>query len=99
MRARAALILVACGLVLWMPSAVAQSESEVTVDSATIPRRAGNAPHIIPAPNSGAEPRQEGDRGSTTQILTLVGIVSAISFVALMIVRDSRRAKRARLTD
>ncbi|MEZ5321189.1 MAG: hypothetical protein R2698_03745 [Microthrixaceae bacterium] len=56
------------------------------------------APHIVPQPNSGHEPRYSGDTGSGAQLLTLVGILVAIGLVILGVWIDSRRKRTRRDT-
>jgi hypothetical protein len=53
----------------------------------------GGGPDIIPAPNSGAEPVREGDRGSASQFAVLGGILLGFAVIFLLIRRESHKAK------
>lgn len=50
-------------------------------------------PGIIPLPNSGGDPVEEGDRGSFAQYAVLVATVVGLIAIALLIARESRRNK------
>lgn len=52
-------------------------------------------PSIIPLPNSGVAPKSPTDRGGWAQYTVLGGIVGALVILFLLIVRDSRKKKRA----
>jgi hypothetical protein len=54
------------------------------------------APHIIPRPNSGAEPTEAGDRGGALQVAVFVIILAGVGGITALAVRDSRRARRSR---
>ena len=54
-----------------------------------------SAPHIIPRPNSGVAPKHPGDRGSGTQYLVLAGVVIAPLIILGLVMRESKRKKRA----
>ncbi len=53
-------------------------------------------PHIIPRPNSGAEPKAATDRGGWVQEAIFFSICGAILFIALLVFLESRRKLRAR---
>jgi hypothetical protein len=48
---------------------------------------------IIPRPNSGHEPEDAGDRGGSLQILVFGLVLAGMAAIALLAVRDSRKAK------
>ncbi len=52
-------------------------------------------PSIIPLPNSGVAPKSATDRGGWAQFTVLGGIMAALVILFLLIVRDSRKKKRA----
>ena len=53
-----------------------------------------NAPHIIPDPNSGAEPKSATDRGGWAQWTVLGGIAAGIVLIGLSVRGESRRKRR-----
>lgn len=78
-------------LVLAVPSAAAQTDSEVTTTSVI-----DEGGDIIPEPNSGRAPEDAGDRGGALQTVLFVGIVGGIVVMAVIVVRQSRRARADR---
>lgn len=54
------------------------------------------APHSIPLPNSGAEPKSATDRGGWVQEAIFFGICGAILFMLGLVILESRRKLRAR---
>jgi len=52
-------------------------------------------PSIIPQPNSGVAPKSATDRGGWAQYSVLSGIIVALGILFLLVVRDSRKKKRA----
>ena len=50
---------------------------------------------IIPRPNSGHEPTDNGDRGGTLQLVVLGALVVGVGGAASHLVRQSRRARSA----
>ncbi|MFN8052727.1 MAG: hypothetical protein U0Q22_14870 [Acidimicrobiales bacterium] len=48
-------------------------------------------PSIIPLPNSGSEPVEQGDPGSATQYAVLFGTMAGMVLIALLVRRESRR--------
>lgn len=51
------------------------------------------APDIVPAPNSGHEPTEAGDRGGALQLLVLGLVVVAVGGALVHLTRESRRAR------
>lgn len=98
MRRRLATLLVVLALVLVPaqlvggPAALAQSggSTETTIDD-RVPTQ-----DIIPEPNSGAEPRDAGDRGGALQTVLFLGLVGAIALGGALVIRQSRRARAER---
>ena len=95
------LVVAIAGLALVAPSAhaapaasaatVAQADNEPSVDLGEVDQPVGG---IIPQPNSGAAPRDAGDRGGPQQWF-LLGTIALFFVVALTsIYRTSKRAKQ-----
>lgn len=53
-------------------------------------------PGIIPEPGSGRAPEDEGDPGGALQIAVFVLIVAGLATIIGLVVRSSRKARRAR---
>ena len=54
----------------------------------------GDAPSIIPKPNSGRAPETPGDRGGWLQLSLFAATVAAVGVIVLLVARDMRRARR-----
>jgi beta-lactamase regulating signal transducer with metallopeptidase domain len=78
-------------LVLAVPSAAAQTDSEMTTTSVI-----NEGADIIPEPNSGRAPEDAGDRGGALQTVLFVGIVGGLVVMAVIVARQSRRARAER---
>ena len=88
----AGLLLVASVLLAPAPAAHGHEGGDDTTTS-TVPVPVDD---IIPRPNSGAEPTEAGDRGGALQVAVLVAIVVGVGAIVALVVRESRRARRAR---
>ncbi|HET6967195.1 MAG TPA: hypothetical protein VFI44_02905, partial [Ornithinibacter sp.] len=66
-------------------------------DPGTSGTTAGQVPaqDIVPAPNTGEEPHDPGDRGGALQLGVFALLVVAVGGAVVMVVRQSRRARRA----
>lgn len=62
------------------------------VSTTTVPESGG----IIPRPNSGEAPTDAGDRGGILQGAVFFGIVAALGVIAVLVVRQSRKAREDR---
>ena len=78
-------------LVLAVPSASAQTDGDATTTSVI-----DEGGDIIPEPNSGSEPEDAGDRGGALQTVLFIGIVGGIVVMALVVARQSRKARADR---
>ena len=54
------------------------------------------APSILPQPNSGEKPRYQGAPGTASQYLAMGLTVGGVAMIALLIVRDSKKARARR---
>lgn len=52
-------------------------------------------PHIVPQPNSGAEPEEAGDRGGSLQLGIFVLVCATLAGGVAHLVRQSQRLRRA----
>jgi uncharacterized protein HemX len=68
--------------------AAAQEPPSTTTTSAEVP-----AQDIIPAPNTGEEPHEAGDRGGALQLAIFGALVVGIGGAVVVVVRQSRRAR------
>ena len=73
------------------PSAVGAQDTDEETPQVSIPG-------IIPEPNSGREPEVEGDPGTLSQYLVMVGIVAGIGLIVVLIARESRSKRDAQAT-
>lgn len=81
-------VLALLALSLQVAPAVAQDPGSTSTTVSDVPD-----PHIIPEPNTGAEPDDAGDRGGALQLGLLAVLVLAIAGAVLYVVRQSRRAR------
>jgi hypothetical protein len=93
-------VLLVTGLVLFLAPVradAAPAQDEPTTTSPTFGENP-DAPgqHIIPRPNSGAEPDDAGDRGGALQLAVFGAIVVGVSVVVTLAIRESRRNRRQR---
>jgi len=80
------------------PHGVAQQprddpDGDPSTDDAPLPDQ-----DMIPRPNSGRPPRDAGDRGGALQGLVFALIVIGVGGIAVLAVRESRRARARRAT-
>ena len=66
-----------------------------TVTESTVAPPDGGV-QIIPRPNSGRQPETPFDRGGWAQLALLAGILAGMGVIVALIVRESRRRRRAR---
>ena len=69
-------------------------DGDATTDDAPLP-----GGDIIPQPNSGTEPEDAGDRGGALQLTVFVAMLAGVALIVTLVVRESRRARRAREGD
>ncbi|MGH9227604.1 MAG: hypothetical protein ACRD07_02550 [Acidimicrobiales bacterium] len=67
-------------------------DGDPSTDDAPVPDQ-----DIIPEPNSGRAPRDAGDRGGALQGLVLLFVVIGVGGIAVLAVRESRRARARRM--
>jgi len=89
----AGLLLVGLVLLAPAPAARGQEGGDDTTSTSVVPLPEDG---IIPQPNSGAEPSEAGDRGGALQVAVLVAIVVGVGVIVVLVVRESRRARRTR---
>ena len=90
------MIVAAAGYTASFPVAAAPSGDPAS-DATTVTTLAPDAEEgIIPAPDSGHEPTEAGDRGGALQLAVLGGIVIGVTGVVTLAVRESRRSLAAR---
>jgi hypothetical protein len=65
-------------------------DGDATTDDAPLP-----GGDIIPQPNSGTEPEDAGDRGGALQLTVFVAMLAGVALIVTLVVRESRRARRA----
>jgi uncharacterized protein HemX len=82
----------ACVVILGVPAGAQEPEPDTT----TTLTPGAEAPHIIPRPNSGAEPQEAGDRGGALQLGLLGLLVVVIGGAVVVVVRQSQRARSDR---
>ena len=80
----------ACVVILGGPAGAQEPDTTTTLAPGA------EAPHIIPRPNSGAEPQEAGDRGGALQLGLLGLLVVVICGAVLVVVRQSQRARSDR---
>ena len=68
-------------------------DGDPSTDDAPLPEQ-----DIIPRPNSGRPPADAGDRGGALQGLVFALIVIGVGGIAVLVVRESRRARARRAT-
>jgi hypothetical protein len=68
-------------------------DGDPSTDDAPLPEQ-----DMIPEPNSGRPPTDAGDRGGALQGLVFVLIVFGVGGIAVLAVRESRRARNRRAT-
>lgn len=96
MRLLVALLL---GLTLgWVPAAAAApvGDAPSSTSSTSVATEVPEAPDIIPAPNSGTEPEDAGDRGGALQTAVFVLILASVGVIGALVVRESRRKRAER---
>ena len=81
-----AVVVLAIGL--QVAPAAAQDPPSTTTTLAEVP-----AQDIIPAPDTGEEPHEAGDRGGALQLAILGMLVLGMGGAVLLVVRQSRRAR------
>ena len=69
----------------------ADPDGDATTDDEPLP-----GGDIIPQPDSGVEPEDAGDRGGALQLTVFVVMLAGIALIVTLIVRESRKARRAR---
>jgi hypothetical protein len=79
-------------LVLVGPAAAAQEPSSGTTATTLVEVPSQD---IIPAPGSGEAPDEAGDRGGALQLAVLAVVLTGIAAAILVVVRQSRRARRS----
>jgi hypothetical protein len=67
-------------------------DGDPSTDDAPVPEQ-----DMIPEPNSGRAPTDAGDRGGALQALVLVSIAIGVGGIAVLAVRESRRAQARRV--
>lgn len=67
-------------------------DGDPSTDDAPLPGQ-----DMIPEPNSGRPPSDAGDRGGALQGLVLLCIVIGVGGIAVLVVRESRRARARRV--
>jgi hypothetical protein len=92
---RAALFLVVCvaaavSLTWSGTAAAAQYEDAPPTSEAVTPLP---VPHIVPRPNSGAEPKSATDPGGAAQYAVMGAIVLGLVVIVLLVARESRKKK------
>ncbi len=79
-----------------VPAAAQQPEDDPdgdpSTDDAPLPEQ-----DMIPEPNSGRAPTDAGDRGGVLQGVVLLCIVVGVGGIAVLAVRESRRARAGRV--
>jgi hypothetical protein len=77
-------------LALTAPPASPPGQGTTTTSLPQVPTQ-----DIVPQPNSGTAPHEAGDRGGALQLTVLGLMVIAVGGAVVMVVRQSRRARRA----
>jgi hypothetical protein len=67
-------------------------DGDPSTDDAPVPEQ-----DMIPEPNSGRAPTDAGDRGGALQALVLLSIAIGVGGIAVLAVRESRRAQARRV--
>jgi hypothetical protein len=67
-------------------------DGDPSTDDAPVPGQ-----DMIPEPNSGRAPTDAGDRGGALQALVLLSIAIGVGGIAVLAVRESRRAQARRV--
>ena len=83
-------LLTVLGLGLLVPStAAAQDPTTSSTTLVEVPSQ-----DIVPAPNRGEEPQEAGDRGGALQLGLLALLVAVVAGAVVILVRQSRAARR-----
>jgi hypothetical protein len=67
-------------------------DGDPSTDDAPVPEQ-----DMIPEPNSGRAPTDAGDRGGALQALVLLSVAIGVGGIAVLAVRESRRAQARRV--
>lgn len=83
-------------LLVPMPGAGAAVPAQDGSTTTQPPVRDGDSPinDILPEPNSGEAPEHPSDRGGWQQIMVFCLLVGGMGVIALLVVRESRAARR-----
>ena len=76
---------------LTVDPAIAQDPTTTTTETEEVPTR-----DIVPAPDSGEEPTEAGDRGGALQLGLLAAVVAGIGLVVYLARRQSLRDREQR---
>jgi hypothetical protein len=76
----------------WSQQPEDDPDGDPSTDDAPLPEQ-----DMIPRPNSGRPPSDAGDRGGALQGLVLLFIVGGVGGIAVLALRDSRRARARRM--
>ncbi len=93
---RLAAVVLAIAVVVGAPGPLASTAptgaQEPTATTTTLPP----APDIIPRPDQGVAPQDAGDRGGALQATLFFLVIGGVGVIALLVVRESRRARAGR---